>query len=108
MKHLGIDEDPLSGGKAKQRRELTALISKDDGKTWSGGLVIDERVGCSYPDAQQAADGTIYLCWDYQRSREQELWMTTFREEEVLAASADATARVKSNRRLISKGGTPE
>jgi hypothetical protein len=108
VKHLGIAEDPLSGGKARQRRELTAFLSKDDGKTWSGGLVLDERVGCSYPDAQQAADGTIYFCWDYQRSREQELWMTTFREEDVLAANAEATARVKSNRRLISKGGTPE
>jgi hypothetical protein len=108
VKHLSIDEDPLSGGKAKQRRELTAFISKDDGKTWSGGLVLDERVGCSYPDAQQTADGTIYFCWDYQRSREQELWMSTFREEDMLAANDEATARVKSNRRLISKGGTPE
>jgi hypothetical protein len=34
--------------------------------------------------------------------------MTTFREEDVLTANAEATARVKSNRRLISKGGTPE
>jgi hypothetical protein len=34
--------------------------------------------------------------------------MTTFREEDVLAASAEATARVKSIRSLISKGGTPE
>ena len=34
--------------------------------------------------------------------------MTTFREEDVLAASAESTARVKSNRRLISKGGMPE
>jgi hypothetical protein len=108
VKHLGIGEDPLSGGNPKQRRDLTAFISKDDGKTWSGGLVIDDRVGCSYPDVQQVADGTIYFCWDYQRSREQELWMTTFREEDVLAASAEATARVKSIRSLISKGGTPE
>ena len=108
VKHLGIDEDPLSGGKAKQRRELTAFMSKDDGKTWSGGLVIDERVGCSYPDAQQAPDGTIYFCWDYRRSSNQELWMTTFREEDVLAASDEAAARVKSNRRIISKGGTLE
>ena len=35
VKHLGIDEDPLSAGKAKQRRELTAFLSKDDVKTWS-------------------------------------------------------------------------
>lgn len=108
VKHLGINDDPLSGGKARQRRELTAFISKDDGKTWVGGLVIDERVGCSYPDAQQAPDGAIYFCWDYQRSREQELWMTTFREEDIVNASPETTTRVKANRRLISRGGTPE
>jgi hypothetical protein len=106
VKHLGIDEDPLSGGKAKQRRNLTAFISKDDGKTWSGGLVLDERVGCSYPDAQQGAGGTIYFSWDFIRSRDQEVWMTTFREEDVLAASEEASARVKANRKLVSKGGT--
>jgi hypothetical protein len=108
LKHLGIAEDPLSGGKAKQRRELTAFISKDDGQTWSSGLVLDERVGCSYPDAQQIADGTIYCCWDYQRSRDQELWMTTFREEDVFATAADVTARMRSHRLILSKGGTSE
>ncbi|MEZ6129579.1 MAG: hypothetical protein R3C59_12925 [Planctomycetaceae bacterium] len=71
-------------------------------------MPIDERVGCTYPDAQQAADGTIYLVWDYQRSSEQEILLTTFREEDVLAASTEATARVKSNRCIVSKGGTPE
>ena len=86
---------------------VLALLSRAWSITWFGGLILDERVGCSYPDAQQAADGTIYFCWDYQRSREQELWMTTFREEDVLTANDEATARVKSNRCLISKGGTP-
>ncbi|MFM8903996.1 MAG: sialidase family protein, partial [Verrucomicrobiota bacterium] len=105
VKHLGIAEDPLSGGKPKQRRELTAFLSKDDGKTWSNGLVLDERVGCSYPDAQQTADGTINLIWDFARSKEQEIWMTTFREEDVLAANDEAAARVKANRKLVSKGG---
>ena len=70
--------------------------------------MLDERVGCSYPDAQQVADGTIYVIWDFMRSQEQEIWMTTFREEDVLAASEEATARVKANRRLVSKGGTPQ
>ena len=41
-------------------------------------------------------------------SKNQEIVMTTFSEEDVLAASAEAIARVKSNRRLVSKGGTPE
>ncbi len=46
-KHLGIDEGPVSGGKANQRRELTAWILKDDGTALSGGLVLDDRVDCS-------------------------------------------------------------
>jgi len=108
VKHLGIDEDPLSAGKGKQRRELTAFISQDDGTTWRGGLVIDERVGCSYPDAQQVADGTIYLTWDFMRSRDQEVWLTTFREEDVLDGSAEASSCVQSRRRLVSRGGSPE
>jgi hypothetical protein len=107
VKHMGIDVDPTSAGR-QQRRELTAFISKDDGKTWSSGLVIDERNPVSYPDAQQAADGTIHLIWDYSRSKEQEILTTTFREEDVLAANEAASARVKANRRLVSKGGTPE
>lgn len=105
VKHLGIAEDPLSAGKGKQRRELTAFISKDDGKTWSDGFILDERVGCSYPDAQQTADGTIYFSWDFMRSRDQEVWMTTFREEDVLATSDSAAPHVKANRKLVSKGG---
>ena len=107
VKHLGIDEDPLSGGKPKQRRELTAFISKDDGHTWSKGLVLDDRVGCSYPDVQQAADGTLFMIWDFMRSRDQEILMTTFREEDVLAADKAAEARVRAARHLVSKGGTP-
>ena len=34
--------------------------------------------------------------------------MTTFHEEDVLAANKEATNRVKSNRCLFNKGGTPE
>jgi len=106
VKHMGIAVDPASVGR-QQRRELTAFVSTDDGKTWSNGLVIDERIGCSYPDVQQVANGTIYMIWDFMRSKEQEIWMTTFREEDVLAASDAASARVKSNRKLVTKGGTP-
>lgn len=106
VKHMGIDADPASEGK-QQRRKLTAFISKDDGQTWSSGLMIDDRFPVSYPDAQQTADGTIHLIWDYNRSKEQEILMTTFREEDVLAANAEAATRVKTHRKLVSKGGTP-
>jgi len=104
VKHCGIDVDLASVGR-KQRRELTAFISKDDGRTWSSGLLIDERIGCTYPDAQQTADGTIYLTWDFQRSSEQEILLTTFTEADVLSASEETLASVKGNRRLVSKGG---
>jgi hypothetical protein len=106
VKHSGINVDLASVGR-KQRRELTAFISQDDGRSWSKGLVIDERVGCSYPDAQQDADGKIYLTWDFNRSKDQEILITTFREEDVLAGSDDALASVKANRRVVSKGGGP-
>jgi hypothetical protein len=104
VKHSGIDVNPASLGK-KQRRELTAFVSPDDGGTWSSGLMIDERIGCTYPDAQQTADGAIYITWDFQRSSAQEILLTTCTEADVLAASEETVGRVKANRRLVSKGG---
>jgi hypothetical protein len=72
-----------------------------------GGLALDGRVGCSYPDGQQTADGTIHLIWDFMRSKGQEIVMTTFREEDVASASNEAVLRVNANRKLVSKGGSP-
>jgi len=48
------------------RSQLTAFVSDDDGRTWSDGLLLDERES-SYPDGVQAADGTIYIIYDHQR-----------------------------------------
>lgn len=48
------------------RSHLTAFVSDDDGATWNGGLVLDERES-SYPDGVQTADGTIYIIYDHQR-----------------------------------------
>jgi len=106
VKHMGMDVDLEAVGRS-QRRELTAFISKDDGKSWSAGLMLDERNGVSYPDGQQTADGTIHLIWDFSRSKAQEILMTTFREEDVLAANDEAATRVKTHHKLVSKGGTP-
>lgn len=105
VKHMGMDVDVEAVERKFHRSELMAFLSDDDGKTWSGGLMIDSRNGVSYPDGQQTADGTIYLIWDYMRSSAQEIYMTTFREEDVLAATEEASARVEANRKLVSKGG---
>jgi len=49
-----------------QRSHLSAFVSDDDGATWKGGLLLDERES-SYPDGVQAADGTNYIIYDHQR-----------------------------------------
>ena len=56
-KLLLVKHDPPDG---KTRSHLTAYLSDDDGATWEGGLMIDERPGVSYPDGVQAPDGTLY------------------------------------------------
>lgn len=35
------------------RQELTAFLTIDEGKTWSGKLLLDERNNVSYPDIAQ-------------------------------------------------------
>jgi hypothetical protein len=78
VKHGPLDE--RSG-----RERLMAFLSDDDGKSWQGGLMIDEREEVTYPDGIQAADGTIYLIYDHQRTPLGEVLMATFREEDVRA-----------------------
>jgi len=67
------------------RSHLRAFISEDDGKTWRGNLLLDERRGISYPDGFQAPDGYIYISYDHLRDREGDIMMARFREEDILA-----------------------
>ena len=84
------------------RSHLTAFLSKDDGKTWSGGLLLDERNGVSYPDGDQSSDGLIRIIYDYHRTTDRNILMASFREEDV-AAGRDASGMVKL-RQLVSRG----
>jgi len=70
------------------RSHLTAYLSTDDGKTWNGGLMLDERSGVSYPDGQQTSDGLIRIIYDYNRVGDRNILMATFREEDVVAGKA--------------------
>lgn len=83
------------------RSHLTAYLSEDDGVTWQGGLLLDERAGVSYPDGLQAPDGTIYIIYDYSRYEAKEILMATFTEEDVAAGkcvSDKARLRVLVNK----------
>lgn len=83
------------------RSHLTAFISADDGQSWSGGLVLDERNGVSYPDGQQAADGRIHIIYDYSRTGDRTILLATFREEDV--AAGKPAADTVELRQLVSK-----
>lgn len=67
------------------RVKLSAWLSDDDGKTWRGGLVIDDRKGISYPDGVQAPDGTLYLSYDRNRATDGEILLARITEEDILA-----------------------
>lgn len=94
-----VKHGPL--GEDVGRKLLTAYLSRDDGATWEGGLMLDERLHVSYPDGQQAEDGTIYITYDYDRTRSREILFCAFREEDILAGK-DVSRKVRM-RRLISK-----
>ena len=84
------------------RSHLRAFLSEDDGRSWKGDLLLDEREGISYPDGQQEANGLIRLTYDFSRTGKRHILMCTFREADILAGnvvSADGDLR-----RLVSEG----
>jgi hypothetical protein len=65
------------------RSHLTAQLSTDEGTTWNDGLLLDERLVVSYPDADQGTDGMIYLVYDHDRESDREILLARFSEAEV-------------------------
>jgi hypothetical protein len=76
------------------RSHMTAYISKDDGNTWQGGLLLDERSGVSYPDGFQKEDGPIYIIRDYDRRGDKEILMSVFTEDDALEGK-DVSGKVR-------------
>ena len=67
------------------RREMTAFVSDDDGRTWTGGLLLDGRDNVSYPDGVQTADGLIHVVHDCERQGKREIVHHAFSEADVRA-----------------------
>ena len=87
------------------RVQLSAWLSDDDGRTWTGGLVLDERRGISYPDGFQAPDGTIYISYDRNRSTDGEVLLARFTEADILAKAF--TSPKSAQKLLISRPLAP-
>lgn len=77
--------DPSLSNRAQRRSHLTAYLSGDDGMTWTGGLLIDDRISVSYPDGDQAPDGRIFLVYDFNRNTDKEILLAVFTEQDVEA-----------------------
>lgn len=69
----------------EKRSHLSAFLSTDDGQSWQGGLLLDERAGCSYPDGVEGEDGLIYTIHDYDRAGDKTILLSKFTEADILA-----------------------
>lgn len=67
------------------RNNLAAQLSEDDGRTWIGRLMLDERAKVSYPDGTEDASGNIYIVHDRERYGAREILMSRFTEADILA-----------------------
>ena len=84
------------------RSHLMAYLSRDEGETWEGGLMLDERP-CSYPFACQGDNGTIYVSYERSRWNQPEILMARFTEEDVLAG--EIVSGRAGLRLLVNKAG---
>ena len=90
------------------RNNLTAMLSLDDGETFEGGLLLDERAEVSYPDGVEDDDGYIYVAYDRERgafkrslaenqAAAREILFAKFTEADVLAGKlTDCGSRLKN------------
>lgn len=85
----------------QKRSHMSAWLSDDDGQTWKGGLLLDERSSVSYPDGFESPDGLIHILYDWNRHTDAEILLAKFREADVLATkivSDDAKLRMLANK----------
>jgi len=97
---LLVKNGPI-GVRLPRRSGMAAFISRDEGKTWGKGLLLDDRAETSYPDGFQAPDGMIHIAYDWNRHTDAEIMLAKFREEDVEAgkfSSPGAKARTVINK----------
>jgi predicted neuraminidase len=87
------------------RNNLTAMLSEDEGRSWYGHLMLDERADVSYPDLVEAPDGTCYVVYDRERTGAKEILLAVFTERDVEAGKpTTAICRLKQ---IILRPNTP-
>jgi hypothetical protein len=71
----------------KDRTNMTAMLSNDDGITWPHKLLLDDRPGVTYPDAVEGTNGFLYIIYDHGRyaKGEQEILFAKITEVDIAA-----------------------
>jgi hypothetical protein len=83
--------DPAERGTAwATRKNLSALLSDDDGASWTHRLLLDARSQTSYPDADEDADGRIWITYDRDRYGSGDILLACIREADVLSGACHA------------------
>ena len=92
---LLISHQPSKDPKTpKLRTNLTAFLSDDNGKTWKGKLLLDDRPFVSYPDGQVCGE-YIYVTYDRDRRGAGELLLAKFTEEDILKGELTSEGYLK-------------
>ena len=89
----------------KGRDNLKAMLSDDDGVSWKGYLMLDERAGVSYPDLTEDGKGDIYITYDYDRYNAREIYIAKVTEADILAGKIITSSSFL--KRLANKATTP-
>ena len=95
----------------QKRTHMSAWLSEDEGQTWKGGLLLDERNAVSYPDGFESPDGLIHILYDWNRHTDAEILLAKFREADVLAGkvvSQDAKLLMLANKARLPASIRPD
>jgi hypothetical protein len=93
----------VDAARPRLRSNLCAWLSEDEGKTWRGGQLIDEREKVSYPDGAERGDGRLAIVYDWDRHGHGHILMAEVSESDIL--SGITQIRPALNRHLISAAG---
>ncbi len=80
------------------RTNLTAYLSKNNGRTWPYKVVIDTRAAVSYPDVIQTITGEILLVYDRERTQAQEINFVKLTEQNIVDGKLNSNAVVISHK----------
>ncbi len=103
--------------KFKGRSNLTAMLSRDECRSWEGHLLLDGRDSVSYPDVTEDAEGHIYIIYDRDRGgflhslrdaekRAREILLAKVTEQDIFAGQV--VGKESFLQRIISKLGRYE